>query len=80
MDERSFWVSIVGFLILVMLTFSLLDYGYGIYWGGALAGTYEYGLPLLFFGWIPLLIGIGLIPVDIVLLVMIIRMGMKMRK
>ncbi|WP_339101905.1 hypothetical protein [Candidatus Enterococcus clewellii] len=77
MKEKKLWFSLIGVLVLGKLTYGLISFGYSIYWGGALAGTYEYGLPLLFVGWIPLVIGIGLIPVTIVWLVLIIRKIIK---
>lgn len=80
MKESRFWLLVIGWLILILITNGLISFGYDIYWGDALAGTYEYGFPLLFIGWIPLVIGIGLIPVDLVLGFFVIRRRIRERR
>ena len=60
-------------IILMIITYSCIEFGYSVYFGDTLSGMYEYGLPLVFLAWIPLAIGIFLIPSNLILIFLIVR-------
>lgn len=67
------WVSLFAGILLMTVVAACLETTYSIYWGDALAGTYEYGLIIFFGGWIPGLIGLILAPLCIFLLIWAVR-------
>lgn len=66
-------VAIVVEVLLLIITWQCVDIGWSVYFGDALKGTYEYGIGLLLFAWIPGLVGLALIPVNVLVVVMIVR-------
>lgn len=61
------------------LTITCFTTTYSIYWGDFLEGSFG-GLIFAFFGWVPALIGILLIPANIALLIIIVMEWLKERK
>lgn len=59
-------------MIVLFITIQCFHTTYSIYFGGALAGKFG-GLIFVFFGWIPAIIGFLLIPVNIFLIIMILK-------
>lgn len=59
------WILLIIEIALALFTGLCFYVFYLIYFSDYLKGTYEYGLGAIFFGWIPGLLGVLLLPINI---------------